>query len=41
MHAPFDGDVQALIFNVSALRGYPSYIVAWEDNDSGSPLSDT
>ncbi len=38
VHAPFDGDVQALIYNVSAIRGYPSYIVAWEDIDSGAPI---
>lgn len=37
-HPPFDGDVQALIYNVSAIRGYPSYIVAWEDLDSGAAI---
>ena len=38
VHAPFDGDAQALIYNVSAFRGYPSYIVAWEDLDSGAAI---
>lgn len=39
LHAPFDGDVQCLIFNVSALRGRPAWVLAWEDIDYGSPLS--
>ena len=39
IHAPFDGDVQCLIFNISALRGRPTWVVAWEDIDSGSPIS--
>ena len=42
IHPPFDGDVQCLIFNITHLRGgVPTYVVAWEDNDSGSPLSDS
>lgn len=36
-HAPFDGDAQALVYNISHLRGgVPTFIVAWEDLDSGS-----
>ena len=38
LHAPSDGDVQFLIYNVSAFRGTPAYIVAIEDLDYGSPL---
>jgi hypothetical protein len=38
-HAPFDGDVQCLIYNVSHLYGgVPTFVLAWEDLDSGSPL---
>ena len=40
-HPPFDGDVQCLIFNISDLRGRPAYVVAWEDLDSGAPISPT
>lgn len=39
IHAPFDGDVQCLIFNISALRGRPAWVVAWEDIDSGSEIT--
>lgn len=39
IHAPFDGDVQCLIFNISALRGRPAWVLAWEDIDSGSELA--
>lgn len=40
VHAPFDGDVQALIFNITHLRGgVPTYVVAWEDTDSGAPIT--
>lgn len=39
-HAPFDGDVQCLVFNISHLyNGIPTYIVAWEDLDYGSLIS--
>ena len=41
-HAPFDGDVQCLIFNISHLRGgVPTFVLAWEDFDSGAELSPT
>ena len=40
VHAPESGDPQALIFNITHLRnGVPTYVVAWEDIDSGSPLA--
>lgn len=39
IHAPFDGDVQCLIFNITALRGRPTWVVAWEDIDSGSEIT--
>ncbi len=39
-HAPFDGDPQCLVFNVSHLHGgVPTYILAWEDLDYGGPIS--
>ena len=39
-HPPYDGDPQALIYNVSHLfNGQPSFVVAWEDLDSGSELA--
>ncbi len=39
-HAPTDGDVQCLVFNISHLyNGVPTYIVAWEDLDYGSPVT--
>ena len=38
VHAPFDGDVQFLVYNVSSQRGVPAYIVAIEDLDSGSEV---
>ena len=42
IHAPDGGDPQALIFNITDLRdGVPTYVVAWEDIDSGSELRDT
>lgn len=38
-HAPFDGDPQCLIFNVSHLYGgLPTYVLAWEDLDYGAPI---
>lgn len=40
VHAPSGGDPQALIYNVTALRGgVPTYIVAWEDLDSGAEIT--
>ena len=42
IHPPEGGDPQALIFNITHLRnGVPTYVVAWEDIDSGSELRDT
>lgn len=36
VHAPTDGDVQALVFDVSAIVGQPNtWVVAFEDLDSG------
>jgi len=35
VHSPFDGDVQALIFDVSALTQPNTWVVAFEDLDSG------
>lgn len=39
LHGPEGGDPQCLIYNVSDLFGGPAYILAWEDNDSGLPIS--
>ena len=40
-HAPADGDPQCLIFNVTNLRGgVPTFVLAWEDLDYGSPISE-
>jgi Domain of unknown function (DUF4114) len=37
IHAPFDGDVQALVFDVSSIVGTPNtWVVAFEDLDSGA-----
>jgi hypothetical protein len=42
IHPPTDGDVQCLIFNISHLRdGVPTFVVAWEDLDSGATVSPT
>lgn len=38
-HAPFDGDVQALVFDVSAWKGAATWLVCFEDRDSGMPIS--
>jgi hypothetical protein len=39
VHVPFDADVQALIFDVSAITGTPNqWLVCWEDLDSGAPI---
>jgi hypothetical protein len=37
-HAPFDGDVQALVFDVSQWKGPNTWLVCFEDTDSGSPI---
>jgi hypothetical protein len=39
-HGPDDGDPQCLIYNITHLReGVPTYVLAWEDLDSGGELS--
>ena len=39
IHAPFDGDPQCLVYNVSHLyHGIPTYILAWEDLDYGGQV---
>lgn len=39
-HAPFDGDPQCLVFNLTHLNGgVPTYVLAWEDLDYGSPIT--
>jgi hypothetical protein len=38
-HAPYDGDVQALVFNVSAWREQNTWLVCFEDVDSGNPIT--
>ena len=35
-HAPFDGDVQAIVFDVSRFRGPNTWCVCFEDLDSGA-----
>lgn len=40
--APFDGDVQCLVFNITHLNnGVPTYVIAWEDLDSGAQITPT
>lgn len=40
IHAPYDGDPQCLIYNITHLRGgIPTYVLAWEDLDYGSPVT--
>ena len=36
LHTPVDGDVQALVFDLSALRGPNTWLVCFEDLDSGA-----
>ena len=38
IHAPFDGDVQALVFDVSQWKGPKHWLVCFEDLDSGLPV---
>lgn len=39
-HGPYDGDPQALIFNLTPYnRGIPTFVVAWEDLDYGSEIT--
>jgi hypothetical protein len=39
LHVPTDGDVQALIFDVSRWKGPNTWLVCFEDVDSGAPVS--
>lgn len=39
LHAPFDGDVQALVFDVSQWKGPNTWLVCFEDTDSGAPVT--
>jgi len=39
IHAPFDGDVQAIVFDVSAWKGANTFLVCFEDLDSGAPVA--
>lgn len=39
-HAPFDGDPQCLVFNVTHLYGgVPTFVLAWEDLDYGAAIT--
>ena len=37
-HAPFDGDVEALVFDVSRWAGTGTWLVCFDDIDTGGPL---
>lgn len=39
IHAPFDGDVQALVFDVSQWKGPNTWLVAFEDVDYGAAVT--
>jgi hypothetical protein len=39
VHAPFDGDVQAMVFDVSRWKGANTWLVCFEDRDSGAPIT--
>lgn len=39
VHAPYDGDVQALVFDVSRWKGPNTWLVCFEDLDSGKPIT--
>jgi len=39
IHVPFDGDVQALVFDVSQWKGLNTWLVCFEDRDSGLPVT--
>jgi hypothetical protein len=42
IHAPYDGDIQCLVYNITDLRGgVPTFVLAWEDYDAGAELSPT
>ena len=36
VHVPYDGDVQALVFDVSRWAGTDTWLVCFEDRDSGA-----
>jgi len=38
LHAPYDGDPQALVYDLTAIRGFESYLLAWEDRDYGGSV---
>jgi hypothetical protein len=41
LHGPIDGDPQCLVYNITRLRdGIPTFVLAWEDLDYGSAISD-
>lgn len=37
-HTPYDGDVQAIVFDVSQWKGANTWLVCFEDIDSGFPV---
>jgi hypothetical protein len=39
IRAPFDGDIQALVFDVSRWKGPNMWLVAFEDLDAGGPIT--
>ncbi|MCC6349880.1 MAG: hypothetical protein IT347_09870 [Candidatus Eisenbacteria bacterium] len=39
VHAPFDGDVQAIVFDVSRWKGPDTWLVCFEDLDAGNPIT--
>ena len=39
VHAPYDGDVQAIVFDVSAWKGPNTWLVCFEDRDAGDPIT--
>lgn len=39
VHAPFDGDVQAIVFDVSRWKGPNTWLVCFEDLDAGKPIT--
>ena len=39
LHTPFNGDVQALVFDVSQYKGPNTWLVCYEDVDSGAPVT--
>lgn len=39
LHAPTDGDVQAIVFDVSRWKGPNTWLVCFEDLDAGRPIT--